>query len=141
LNEPEVIQKILEKVRTIAVIGLSNNPERASFGVSRFMQGQGYRIVPVNPALSEVLGEKSYPSLEAAAGAVGTIDLVDVFRASEFVPEIVEDVVRLKIPYLWLQQGVVDEDAARRAEAAGVKVVMDRCIFQEYLAHRATPSS
>jgi uncharacterized protein len=134
LNEPETIRTILENAKTIAVIGLSNRPDRASFGVSRYIQGQGYRIVPVNPTLSEVLGETSYPTLEAATAAVGKIDLVDVFRAPRFVPEIVNDVVRLKIPYLWLQQGVIDMEAAERAEAAGVKVVMDRCVFLEHMA-------
>jgi hypothetical protein len=98
------------------------------------MQRHGYRIVPVNPSLSEVLGETSYPTLDAAAAAAGKIDLVDVFRAPKFVPEIVNDVIRLKIPYLWLQQGVIDQQSAQRAETAGVKVVMDHCIFQEHMA-------
>src|ERR1700756_668413 len=111
VNEPETISTILEDAKTIAVIGLSNRPDRASFGVSRYIQGQGYRIVPVNPTLSEVLGETSYPTLEAATAAVGKIDLVDVFRAPRFVPEIVNDVVRLKIPYLWLQQGGISLEA------------------------------
>jgi uncharacterized protein len=134
LNEPETIRTILENVKTIAVIGLSNRPDRASFGVSRYMQRQGYRIVPVNPTLSDVLGESAYPTLEAAAAAVGQIDLVDVFRAPQFVPEIVNDVIRLKIPFLWLQQGVIDQESAQRAETAGVRVVMDHCIFQEHMA-------
>ncbi|HEY4051487.1 MAG TPA: CoA-binding protein, partial [Acidobacteriaceae bacterium] len=120
MNEPETIRTILENVKTIAVIGLSNKPDRASFGVSRYMQRHGYRIVPVNPSLSEVLDETSYPTLDAAAAAAGKIDLVDVFRAPKFVPEIVNDVIRLKIPYLWLQQGVIDQQSAQRAETAGV---------------------
>ena len=134
MNEPETIRSILESAKTIAVVGLSDRPDRASFGVSRYMQRQGYRIVPVNPNLSQVLGETAYPTLNDAAAAVGKIDLVDVFRAPAFVPEIVKDVIRLKISSLWLQQGVCHEEAAERAEAAGVKVVMDRCIFQEHMA-------
>ncbi len=136
VNEPETIRSILENTRTIAVVGLSDKPDRASFGVSRFMQRQGYRIVPVNPNLSQVLGETVYRTLDEAVAAVGKIDLVNVFRAPEFVPEIVKDVIRLKIPRLWLQEGVCHEEAAHRAEEAGVKVVMDRCIFQDYLARK-----
>ncbi|HEV2274288.1 MAG TPA: CoA-binding protein [Acidobacteriaceae bacterium] len=131
MNEPETIRTILENAKTIAVVGLSDRPERASFSVSQSMQKRGYRIVPVNPRLSSVLGEKAYPTLDAAQAAVGKIDLVNVFRASEFVPEIVRDLIRLKIPYLWLQQGVCHEEAAQLAEAAGIKVVMDRCIYLE----------
>lgn len=131
MNEPETIRTILENAKTIAVVGLSDRPERASFSVSQQMQRRGYRIVPINPRLSSVLGEKAYPTLDAAQAAVGTIDLVNVFRASEFVPEIVRDLIRLKIPYLWLQQGVCHDEAAQLAEAAGIKVVMDRCIYLE----------
>jgi predicted CoA-binding protein len=96
------------------------------------MQGEGYRIIPISPVINEALGEKAYPSLDAAVEAVGKIDLVDVFRASEFVPEIVKDVMRLKIPYLWLQEGVCHDEAAKWAEDDGVLVVMDRCIFKEH---------
>jgi uncharacterized protein len=134
MNEPQVIQEILASCKTIAVVGLTNKRERASFGVSRFMQSRGYRIVPVNPKIESVLGEKAYPDLDAAFKAVNSIQLVNVFRAPEHVPAIVEDVIRLKIPCLWLQEGVVDPDAARRAEAAGVKVVMDRCILKDRMA-------
>src|ERR1700753_439074 len=110
MNEPEVIREILEKSRTIAVIGLSNKPGRASLGVSRFMQQQGYRIVPINPREEGVLGEKAYATLDDADVALGgAIDLVDVFRAPEYVPEIVKDIIRLKIPNLWLQEGVCHE--------------------------------
>jgi uncharacterized protein len=137
LNEPEVIEEILKSVRTIAVLGLSNNPARASLGVSRYMQQQGYRIIPVNPMISEVLGEKSYATLEEACAAVDKIDLVNVFRAPEFVPEIVKDVIRLKIPYLWLQEGVCHDEAIGWAEQAGVKCVEDRCIFREHAARAA----
>jgi uncharacterized protein len=132
VNEPEIILEILEASKTIAVVGLSPKPDRASFGVSRYLRSQGYRIIPVNPALTSVLGEEAYPTIEAACAAGVGIDLVDVFRAPQHVPGIVEEVIRLKIPYLWLQEGVWHEEAAKRAEAAGVKVVMDHCIFREH---------
>ena len=138
MNEPAVIREILERARTIAVVGLTNREGRASLGVSRFMQSQGYRIIPVNPLLSSALGEKAYPDLDAAAAALNCegsrIDLVDVFRAPEHVPAIVADVIRLGIPWLWLQEDVVHAEAAAQAETAGVKVVMDRCILKERMA-------
>lgn len=134
MNEPDVIRGILKDAKTIAVIGLSDKPWRASLGVSRYMKEQGYKIVPVNPSLKEVLGEKSYATLTEAAAAIGKIDLVDVFRASEFVPAIVEETIQLKIPALWLQEGVIHLEAAQKAEAAGIRVVMDRCIFREHAA-------
>jgi uncharacterized protein len=131
LNEPETMRTIFDKTKTIAVIGLSDKPSRPSFGVSQYMQSAGYRIIPVSPAISEALGEKAYPTLDAAVAAE-KIDLVDVFRASEFVPEIVKDVMRLKIPYLWLQEGVCHEEAVKWAEADGILVVEDRCIYKEH---------
>ena len=135
MNEPQTIREILDTVKTIAVVGLTNREGRASYGVSRFMQSQGYRIVPVNPIIESSLGEKAYPDLDAAYEALeGRIDLVNVFRAPEFVPEIAKDAIRLKIPHLWLQEGVVHEEAAGWAEAAGIKVVMDRCILKERMA-------
>jgi predicted CoA-binding protein len=135
MNEPETIREILDNSKTIAVIGLSDKPGRASLGVSKFMQQQGYRIVPVNPRASAVLGEQAYASLvDAWQALAGKIDLVNVFRAPAYIPEIVEDVIRLKIPRLWLQEGVCHETAAARAEAAGVKVVMDHCILKERMA-------
>jgi uncharacterized protein len=132
LNEPETIRTILEKTKTIAVVGLSDKPDRASFRVSKYMQQAGYRIVPIHPMVTKVLGEKAYPTLDAAAAAEVKIDLVDVFRAPQFVPEIVKEVMRLKIPYLWLQEGVIDDVAAQWAEADGILVVMDRCIYKEH---------
>ena len=133
MNEPTVIREILENVHTIAVVGLTNREGRASYGVSRFMQSQGYRIIPVNPRIEDALGEKAYPDLDAACAALDhKIDLVNVFRRPEHVPEVVKDVMRLKIPYLWLQEGVVHEDAAAKARAAGLDVVMDRCILKEH---------
>ena len=132
MNEPETIRTILEKTRTIAVPGLSDNPDRPALHVSRYMQQEGYRIIPIHPTATQVLGEKAYPTLDAAYVAAGKIDLVDVFRASEYVPEIVKDVIRLKIPYLWLQEGVCHEEAVKWAEADGILVVMDRCIYKEH---------
>jgi len=139
VNEPETIRTILEQAKTLAVVGLSPRVDRPSLHVSRYMQAHGYCIVPVNPGVTSVLGETAYPTLDGALAAVGTIDLVNVFRDSRYVAEIVEETIRLKIPYLWLQQGVCDEQAARRAEAAGVKVVMDRCIYQEHAAGLQSP--
>ena len=132
MNEPETIRTILEKTKTIAVVGLSDKPDRPSFWVSKYIQQAGYRIIPVHPTVDHVLGEKAYPTLDAAYAAEGKIDLVDVFRASEFVPEIVKDVMRLKIPYLWLQEGVCHDEAAQWAEDDGILVVMDRCIYKEH---------
>ena len=135
MNEPETIREILENTHTIAVVGLSDQPGRPSLGVARFMQRQGYRIIPVNPLVQAVLGEQAFPTLdEAYADLGGYIDLVNVFRTPQHVPEIVRDVIRLKIPRLWLQEGVVHEDAAEWAKVAGVKVVMDRCILKERMA-------
>lgn len=131
MNEPALIEEILRKCKTIAVVGLTNKEGRASVGVSRFMQSRGYRIVPVNPLIESALGEKAYPSLEAACAAVDGIRLVNVFRAPRYVSGIVDEVIRLKLPYLWLQEDVVDAAAATRAEAAGVGVVMDRCILKD----------
>lgn len=133
MNDPAVIREILDRTRTIAVVGLTNREGRASLGVSRYMQSQGYRIIPVNPQVESVLGEQSYADLDEAAEA-HSIQLVNVFRAPEHVPEIVKDVIRLRIPYLWLQEGVVHEEAASWAEAAGIKVVMDRCLLKERMA-------
>jgi uncharacterized protein len=132
LNEPETIRTILKNTKTIAVVGLSDKPSRPSFYVSKYMQQEGYRILPIHPTITQALGEKAYPTLDAAYAAEGKIDLVDVFRASEFVPEIVKDVMRLKIPYLWLQEGVCHEEAAKWAEDDGILVVMDRCIYKEH---------
>ena len=134
MNEPSLIQEIFANCKTIAVVGLTNKEGRASFGVSRFMQSRGYRIVPVNPQIETALGEKAYPSLSVACAAVRTIRLVNVFRAPQYIPAIVEDVIRLNIPYLWLQESVVNVAAAAQAEAAGIKVVMDRCILKDRMA-------
>ncbi|HUB20496.1 MAG TPA: CoA-binding protein [Acidobacteriaceae bacterium] len=134
MNEPSTIAEILANSRTIAVVGLTNREGRASLGVARFLQSQGYRIIPVNPLIDSALGEKAWPSLDAAFAEHPEIDLVNVFRSSEHVPAIVEDVIRLGIPRLWLQEGVVHEGAVARAEAAGIRVVQDRCLLKERMA-------
>ncbi len=123
------IRELLKRTKTIAVVGLSASSSRPSHGVARALQGFGYRIIPVNPSLSEVLGQKAYPDLRAVPEP---IDLVDVFRQSSQVSAIVDDCIALKLPAIWLQDGVVDESAAQRAQAAGLTVVMDRCIYRDY---------
>lgn len=125
------IKEMLETYRTIAVVGLSSRPHRASHGVSRYMQKQGYRIIPVNPMETEVLGEKAYPSLDDVPEA---FEIVDIFRRSEYVPDIVEAAIRRQAKVIWMQQGVIHEAAAERARAAGLEVVMDLCILQEHMA-------
>lgn len=134
MNESVVIREILDNVKTIAVVGLTNKEGRASLGVSRFMQSRGYRIIPVNPQIESSLGEQAYPTLDAALEAVGKIDLVNVFRLPKYIPDIVKDTIRLKIPYLWIQEGIVHQEAAAQAEAAGIKLVMDRCILKDRMA-------
>jgi predicted CoA-binding protein len=125
----KVISEILRSCRTIAVVGLSGKRFRPSYGVAEYMQRAGYRIIPVNPQETEVLGEKCYPSLEAIPEPV---DLVDIFRRSEFVPEIVESAIRIGAKAVWMQEGVLHAEAAARAEAAGLAVVMDRCILKDH---------
>ena len=125
------IRELLANAKTIAVVGLSSDPMRPSFGVSQYMQRKGYRIIPVNPNEKNVLGERAYASLSEVGEKV---DLVDIFRRPEFVPEIVDEVIRLKIPALWLQEGVVHHAAAQKARDAGIMVVMDRCILKEHRA-------
>lgn len=129
---PEQICQMLRSIHTIAVVGLSSNPERPSFRVARAMQGYGFRIVPVRPRhgeVQEILGEQAYPDLESLPFKV---DMVDVFRASEQVPAIVESCIALGVPRLWLQEGVIHEAAAQRAQAAGIAVVMNRCMWRDY---------
>jgi uncharacterized protein len=125
------IRKLLESVRRIAVVGLSANPSRPSHGVARALQAYGYRIIPVRPGVEEILGEQAYPDLRHVPGAV---DLVDVFRAPEYVDAIVDDCIALHVPALWLQESVVNPPAAERARQAGIFVVMDRCIYKDYRA-------
>jgi predicted CoA-binding protein len=129
MMEGASIAALLRSARTIAVVGLSNKRWRPSYGVSEYMQRAGYRIIPVNPELSEVLGEKCYPQLESIAEP---IDIVDIFRRSDQVPEIVESAIRVKAKAVWMQEGVIHEEAAAKARAAGLTVVMDRCILKEH---------
>jgi len=128
---PDEIRALLHKVKTIAVLGLSDNPERPSYRVAHALQGFGYRIIPVRPGQHEVLGEIAYATL---ADVPGLPDLVDVFRAPEHVPGIVEECIAKGVKRLWLQECVVNEEAAEKARAAGMTVVMDRCIWKEYVA-------
>jgi len=133
LPEAEKIAELLKSAKTIAVVGLSDNPARTSYGVSAYMQSQGYRIVPVNPAISEALGEKAYPTLSEVPEKV---DIVNVFRRSEYVPEVVDEAIRLGVPAIWMQEGVVHEEAAEKARQAGIFVVMNRCILKEHAKRR-----
>ncbi len=124
------IRALLQRIKTIAVVGLSASPGRPSHNVARSLQAFGYRILPVNPAITETLGERSYPGLRDLPEPV---DLVDVFRESRHVAALVDDCIALKLPALWLQDDVVDEASALRAQAAGLTVVMNRCIYRDYL--------
>jgi predicted CoA-binding protein len=128
------ISEVLHSARTIAVVGLSGKRFRPSYGVSEYMKRAGYRIIPVNPHETEVLGEKCYSDLDSVPEAV---DIVDIFRRSEFVPAIVEAAIRKGAKAIWMQEGVIHEEAARRAEEAGLTVIMDRCILKDHrrLAH------
>jgi predicted CoA-binding protein len=129
MTESEQIRELLRGARTIAVVGLSDDPMRASYDVSDYMQSQGYRVIPVNPRIAESLGEKSYPTL---SDVPEKIDIVNVFRRSEFVGGVVDEAIRLQLPAIWMQEGVIDEAAAEKARAAGIFVVMDRCILKEH---------
>lgn len=122
-------RQILRDSKTIAVVGLSSNRRRPSYGVSEYMQSAGYRIIPVNPGETEVLGEKAYATLDDVPERV---DIVDIFRRPEFVPEIVDAAIRIGAKCVWMQEGVVHEAAAEKARAAGLEVVMNRCILKEH---------
>ena len=136
-NPPKsAIDALLRRARTIAVLGLSEHADRPSYHVAENLQKFGYRIVPVNPVAKEILGEKSWPSLDAALAGAGPVDVVDVFRRSEHVSAIVDEAIRLKVPALWLQDGVIDEAAAARARDAGIFTVMNRCMFRDRSALR-----
>ena len=129
LSADDEIGKLLRGSKTIAVVGLSDSPLRPSHGVAAYMQSHGYRIIPVNPAVKGALGEKAVASLSEIREK---IDIVDVFRRSEFVPEVVDEAIRLKVPAIWMQEGVIHEQAAEKARQAGIVVVMDRCILKEH---------
>jgi uncharacterized protein len=133
LKQTDPIHELLSRTKTIAVVGLSESPMRPSHGVSAYMQAHGYNIIPVNPQIEEALGEKSYPSLADIPPEIAKkIDLIDVFRRPEYVDEIVEEAIKLKVPAIWLQEDVINERAAERARKAGIFVVMDLCILKEH---------
>ncbi|MFA7239464.1 MAG: CoA-binding protein [Sulfuricellaceae bacterium] len=128
---PEALRVLLQETGTIAVVGLSPKPDRPSYTVAQALQGFGYRIVPVRPAISEVLGEKAYARLSEVPGK---IDLVDVFRAAEHLDALVDECIALNIPAIWIQEGIVNVAAAQRARQAGITVIMDRCIYKDCVA-------
>jgi uncharacterized protein len=129
--QPDPIADLLQRAKTIAVVGLSNSPLRPSYGVSAYMQANGYRIIPVNPKIKEALGETAYASL---LDVPEKIDIVNVFRRPEFVEEVVDQSIQLKVPAIWMQEEVINEKAAEKARKAGIFVVMDRCILKEHRA-------
>ena len=128
-SEAERITELLKSAKTIAVVGLSDSPMRTSHGVSLYMQSQGYRIIPVNPKITEWLGEKAYPAL---LDVPEKIDIVNIFRRSDAVPEVVEQAIQIQAPAIWMQEGVIHEEAAEKARQAGIFVVMDLCILKEH---------
>ena len=125
------IDSFLRRIRTVAILGLSDTPGRPSHNVAKALQNFGYRIVPVNPTATEILGVRAWPDLDAAIAGAGPVDVVDVFRRPEHVAGIVEDCIRLKVPALWLQEGVIDEAAAQKARDAGIFTVRNRCMFRD----------
>jgi uncharacterized protein len=130
-SQPQIdpIAELLRRAKTIAVVGLSSDPMRPSYGVTAYMQSHGYRIIPVNPQIESCLGEKAYASL---LDVPEKIDIVNIFRRQEFVEKIVDQAIQLKVPAVWMQEDVVHEDAADKARKAGIFVVMDRCILKEH---------
>ncbi|MCS6817974.1 MAG: CoA-binding protein [Blastocatellia bacterium] len=128
-NDPEAIRRILQQARTIAIVGLSSKPTRPSYGVAQYLQSEGYRIIPVNPNEVKVLGERAYARLSDVPERV---DVVTIFRRSEAVLPIVEEAIRINAWAVWMQEGVVNEEAARRAREAGLLVVMNRCMLKEH---------
>lgn len=130
-TEADQITDVLKSAKTIAVVGVSDNPMRPSYGVAAYLQHHGYRIIPVNPGVESVLGEKSYASLSDVSEK---IDIVDIFRRSESVPPIVDEAIELGVPVIWMQETVVHEEAAKKARDKGIVVVMDRCILKEHRA-------
>ncbi|MBP6821999.1 MAG: CoA-binding protein [Acidobacteria bacterium] len=133
INDPKAIETILNECRSIAVVGLSSNPIRPSYDVAGYLQRNGYRIIPVNPNETEVLGERAYPSL---ADVPEKFDLVDIFRRSEEAGQHVDEAIRLGAKAVWLQDNVIDESAAKRAIEAGLLVVMDDCILRQHVRRR-----
>jgi len=136
LPPTDAIADLLKRSKTIAVVGLSDNPVRPSHGVSAYMQSHGYRIIPVNPQIEESLGEKAYASLLdiPEKDVPEKIDIVNIFRRPEFVEAVVDQAIQLKVPAIWMQEEVIHEKAAEKARQAGIFVVMDRCILKEHRA-------
>lgn len=128
-DSSDEIGALLQRAKTIAVVGLSDSPLRPSYGVSAYLQQYGYRIIPVNPKINGALGEKAVASL---SDIKEKIDVVDVFRRSEFVQEVVDEAIKLGVPAIWMQEGVIHEPAAEKARKAGIFVVMDRCMLKEH---------
>jgi len=136
MTQPDPITDLLQRAKTIAVVGLSDNPLRPSYGVSAYMQSHGYRIIPVNPRIKSCLGGKAYASLLdiPEKDIPEKIDIVNIFRRPEYVAEIVDQAIELKVPAIWMQEEVIHEKAAEKARKAGIFVVMDRCILKEHRA-------
>lgn len=132
MNEPELIHTMLANAKTIAVIGATDNPAKPSHYVPAYMQRHGYKVYPINPTVPEALGEKSYASLSDLIAAGIKPDIVDVFRPPQFLPAIVDEMLQLGLDNLWVQQGIVNPEAAARAESGGIHVVMDHCIMVEH---------
>ena len=134
-GESDRITELLKTAKTIAVVGLTDSPLRPSYGVSHYMRSQGYRIIPVNPNITDWEGEKAYPSL---LDLHGKVDIVNVFRRISAVPEVVDQAIQIKSPVIWMQEGVIHEEAAEKARQAGIFVVMDRCILKEHHSRKLT---
>ncbi len=132
MNEPAIIRSILTEAKTIAVIGATDNPAKPSHYVPAYLQQHGYKVYPINPTVPQALGEKSYASLSDLVASGLRPDIVDVFRLPQFIPAIVDEMLQLGLKNLWVQQGIVNPEAAARAESAGIHVVMDRCIMVEH---------
>ena len=130
-RQTDPVTELLSRAKTIAVVGLSDSPMRASHGVSAYMQSHGYRIVPVNPQIEFCLGERAYASLLEVPEK---IDIVNIFRRPQFVEELVDQAIQLKVPAIWMQEGVIHERAAEKARQTGIFVVMDRCILKDHRA-------
>lgn len=129
MNEPGLIEEILENVKTVAVVGFSPKPGRPSSNIAAYLKKHGYRVIPVNPEIEMGLGEKAYPTLAAIPEKV---DLANVYRRDEDIPAVVDDAIAAGVKYLWIQEGIVHKEAAEKAERAGIRVVMDRCIYKEH---------
>jgi predicted CoA-binding protein len=125
----DLVEEQLRNSKTIAVVGLSDNPQRDSYRVAKYLQSQGYRIIPVNPMIEEALGEKSYPDLKSVPEP---IDMVDIFRRSELVPPVVDEAIEVGVKYIWMQDGVINPEAAAKAEAAGIPVIMNDCALRQH---------